>query len=380
MDREKDEGRRYFRSINGIIFINNSLRKFRKMGVFKKGDNWYIDYYVNGRRKRKKIGPSKKLTLQILKDVQVKMLKKEYLGIYEERKITLEEYVNQYLDYSKANKAWSTYQRRDRISVKPLISFFKGKYLFEITPQLIERYKAKRLEDVSPATVNRELACLKHMYTKAIEWGYVKTNPAKEVKNLKEPPGRLRYLMPEEINVLVKECAFHLRPIVVMALNSGMRLGEILNLKWKDVDLINKKVTIVNSKNNETRVIPINMTLYSELTLHQKNRNGEFVFADKKGSPYGSVKKSFATALDKAKIKDFRFHDLRHTFGSYLVMQGVDLKTIQQIMGHKDINMTMRYAHLSSEHVQKAVETLDNAWSLYGHQDEIKDEENPVSH
>lgn len=338
------------------------------MGIFKKGKNWYIDYYFKGRRKRKKIGPSRKLALQVLKDVQIKIVKGEYLGIYEEKKISFSKYAQQYLEYSRANKAFSTYNRHDRISIARLESHFKDKYVYEITPQMIEKYKAKRLETVSPASVNRELATLKNMFTMAIKWVYVKTNPVKEVRLLKEPPGRLRYLKPEEAKALLAVCAGHIRPIVVTALNTGMRKGELLKLKWADVDLNNRKITVINAKNNESRVIPINKTLYQELFSLSERSTGDYVFSDKNDRPYGDVKKSFLTALKSAKIEDFRFHDLRHTFGSYLVMQGVDVKTVQQVMGHKDIRMTMRYAHLSPRYVQKAVEKLDNIWTLFGHQ------------
>lgn len=208
------------------------------MGIYLKGKSWYIDYYVKGRRKRKKVSPSKKLAEQVLKDVHVKIAKGEYLGIYEEKKILFDDYAQQYLDYCKANKALSTSQR-DQISVNHLLSVFKGKYLFEVTPEMIEKYKVLRLKKVEPAPVNRELACLKHMYSKAIEWGYVKTNPAKRVKRLKEPPGRLRYLKPDEVKNLLKVCPRHIRPVVITALNTGMRRGEILNLKWRGVDLEN---------------------------------------------------------------------------------------------------------------------------------------------
>lgn len=349
------------------------------MGIFLKGKNWYIDYYVKGQRKRKKIGPSKKLALQVLQDVQLKLAKGEYLGIYQEKKIPFDEYVKKYLDFSKANKANSSH-RRDEVSTDHLKSFFKGKYVFEVTPRLIEKYKIKRLEKVGPAAVNRELACLKHMYSKAIEWGYVKENPAKGIKLLKEPPGRLRYLSPEEVDSLIDACLEHLRPIVLTAVNTGMRRSEILSLRWADVDLTNRKITIVNTKNNESRVIPINQTLYEEFLKLIKQVKGEYVFSDKDGRPFGDIKKSFASALKEAGIKDFRFHDLRHTFGSHLVMQGVDLRTVQQILGHKDIKMTMRYAHLSPEYVQKAVEKLDSLWTLYGHQDKDERSGGHVSH
>jgi len=338
------------------------------MGIFQKRNNWYIDYYLKGRRKRKKIGPSKKLALQVLNDVHLKIAKGEYLGIYEDKKIPFNEYTEQYLDYSKANKAKSTYQRQDRICVARLTSFFKDKYIFEITAQMIEKYKAKRLENVSPASVNRELACLKHMYTKAIEWGYVRENPAKGVRLLKESPGRLRYLNPEEVERLINACADHLRPIVITALNTGMRKSEILNLRWKEIDLKNRKITVINAKNNESRVIPINQTLYQKLSSLSTKSNGEYAFPDRNGRPFKEVKKAFSSALQKAKIQDFRFHDLRHTFGSHLVMQGVDIRTVQQVLGHKEIRMTMRYSHLSPEYVQKAIERLDMLWTPSGHQ------------
>ena len=194
-----------------------------------------------------------------------------------------------------------------------------------------------------------------------MECGYARINPAKGVKLLKEPPGRLRYLKPEEIKTLLQACSEHVRPIVVTALNTGMRRSEVLTLKWSHVDLENRKVTVVNTKNNESRVIPINRTLYQELlSLAQKSKKGAHVFSGRDGNPFKDVKKSFSSALKKAGIEDFRFHDLRHTFGSHLAMKGVNPRTIQQVMGHKEIKMTMRYSHLSPEYVQEAVEKLDN--------------------
>lgn len=337
------------------------------MAIFKKGKNWYIDYYFKGKRKRKKIGPSRKLAEQVLKDVQIKIVKGEYLGVYEEKKILFEDFAKQYLEYAKANKSFSTF-RRDRVSVKHLISAFKGKYLFEIRPEIIENYKLTRLKKVKPAPINRELACLKHMYSKAIEWGYVNKNPVKGTKRLKEPPGRLRFLKTEEVKKLLKACPEYLCSIVICALNTGMRKGEILNLKWSNVDLKNRKITVINTKNNESRVIPINQTLYQQLLALYRSKNGEYVFSNKNGLPFLDIKKGFSAALKRARIKDFRFHDLRHTFGSHLVMQGVDLRTVQQLMGHKDIKMTMRYSHLSPGHVQEAVKKLDSLWTLFGHQ------------
>jgi len=146
------------------------------------------------------------------------------------------------------------------------------------------------------------------------------------------------------------------------------------------VDLKNRKIIVINAKNNESRVIPINQTLYRELLTLSQKPNGEYVFSDRNGRAYRDIKKGFSVALNRTGIKDFRFHDLRHTFGSHLVMQGVDLRTVQQVMGHKDIKMTMRYSHLSPEHVQEAMERLDKLWTLYGHQNKSERSDDSVNH
>ena len=356
------------------------------MSVYKKANNWYIDYYVKGLRKRRKVGPSKKLALQVLEDVHVKIAKGEYLGVYEEKKILFEEYAKEYLSYSKANKALKSY-KRDVTSLNGLRAAFSGHYLFEIGPFMVEKYKAQRLQDVEPASVNREIACLRHMCNKAMEWGYGKKSPVAGVKLLKEPPGRIRYLETEEIDGLLQAidslkrgCSQYLRPIVVPALNTGFRKNEILQLKWGDIDLKEKKITVKRTKNNEVRTVPINDTLYQEMVKLTRHPESEYVFCDKNGIPYGDVKKSFGNALLVAKIKDFRFHDLRHTFASHLVMRGCDLRTVQQLMGHKDIKMTMRYSHLSKAHLQEAVSKLDSLWTPYGHQKKMNERVLLVTH
>jgi len=272
-----------------------------------------------------------------------------------------------YLDYSKTNKrSWT----RDRTSIGSLKAFFNGKYLYEITPLLIERYKKKRIDEVSPATLNRELACLKHMFTKAIEWEKVDYNPVKRVKLLREDNARLRYLTCDEVQRLYENCADHLKPIVLAALYTGMRQGEILKLKWEDVDLEQKIIFVKNTKNNEVREIPLNNLLTS--TLKNIKFRSPYVFCDKDGRPYGSVRKSFENALKKAAIQDFCFHDLRHTFASHLVMSGVDLMTVKELLGHKTIKMTLRYAHLSPSHKRRAIESLEYFdGHLDGHQRDL---------
>ncbi|GAN33481.1 MAG: site-specific integrase [Candidatus Brocadia sp. AMX2] len=185
----------------------------------------------------------------------------------------------------------------------------------------------------------------------------------RKVKQLEENNKRLRYLTIEELQRLLGCCSPHLKPIVLVSVNTGMRKGEILNLKWDQVDLRHNFILLDKTKNGERREIPINSTLKELFASMPRSLESECVFVDKNGKPYGNIKRGFHTALKKAGIRDFHFHDLRHTFASHLVMTGVDLPSVKELLGHKSLTMTLRYAHLSSGHKRKAVEMLDRVLS-----------------
>jgi integrase len=180
---------------------------------------------------------------------------------------------------------------------------------------------------------------------------------------LQENNRRLRYLTQEECRALINGCDAHARPIVVMALNTGMRKGEILNLKWENIDLKNNFILLNQdqTKNGERKEIPINNTLKEALKGITRRLDIPYVFYNPKtDKPYDNIVKSFYTAMKRAGIKDFRFHDLRHTFASQLVMAGVDLTTVRELLGHKTLTMTLRYSHLAPSHKVNAVNILDN--------------------
>ena len=175
-----------------------------------------------------------------------------------------------------------------------------------------------------PATVNRVLATLSHMVTKAVEWEMVEEEILKKIRRVKMLPEhnrRLRYLSKEECQALINACEPHLKPIVITALNTGMRKGEILNLKWENVDIKHGFILLEITKNGDRREIPINNTLRATLQTITRRIDVPYVFHDKTtGKPYKYIKRSFNTACRRAGIRDFRFHDLRHTFASHLVM------------------------------------------------------------
>lgn len=329
------------------------------MRIYRRGKTWCVDYSYKGKCFRRAAGRSWKTAELTLKDIEIRIAKGENLGIHEQRRVLLKDYAIEYLEYSRANKDEQS-ARRDGVSLKHLVASFGDQYLFTTTPNQIERYKEYRLENggVKPATINREIACLSNMFTKAVEWGYASQSPAKGVRLFKEPPGRLRYLQPEEMTALLNQCSPHLRSIVLTALHTGMRLSEILNLRWSSVNLKMQSITVENSKNNERRIIPTNPTLYQELKKLSLHKRSDFVYSTQTGLPYTNIRKGFVAACKRAGIRDFRFHDLRHTFASRLVMSGASLRAVQQLLGHREISMTMRYWHLSRQHLQEAVGML----------------------
>jgi len=335
------------------------------MGIYKKGKNWYIDYYVNGKRKRELVGPSKSLAEHALRKRKIEIAEGKFLDVKKQEKIRFSDFARTYLEtHAKPNKrSW----KRDADIIETLNRFFNQKTLQEITPFDVENYKRERLFQVKPATVNRDLACLKTIFSKAVEWGKVKENPVKRVKLLRVNNIRVRYLETEEMANLLKNCSEPLYTIVTVALNTGMRKSEILNLKWSELDCNHRLIYLMETKSGNSREVPMNNIVFSALLKVRKNPKGPYIFCDKYGQPFQDVKTSFHTALKKTEIENFTFHDLRHTFASQLVMMGADLKTVQELLGHKTFQMTLRYAHLSPSHKKAAVDRfasrMDTIWT-----------------
>lgn len=339
------------------------------MGVYKKQGNWWIDFYHQGKRVRRKVGPSKKMAETAMADVMVKKAKHEFLGVCEPKRILFKDFAREYLEYSKANKAKLSYEPDVTIIEKHLVGFFGEVHISRVTAKRMEDYKRRRLESVDPATVNRELNTIKNFFRKAVEWGYLTQNPTTEVKKIKTPKQTFRFLSMQEIDLLLKVCAEMANPlfygIVVTALNTGMRRGEIVNLRWEHVDIKRGIINVTggadgHTKNYETRTVPMNRSLRDLLEKYPRRIDTPYVFSAPGGNPYTKTSHNFAKAVKRSGMEHVRFHDLRHTFASHLVMKGVDLRTVQELLGHKDLRMTMKYAHLAPEHMRKAVEVLDS--------------------
>ncbi|MBL7084252.1 MAG: site-specific integrase [Candidatus Aminicenantes bacterium] len=323
------------------------------MGVYRVGNKYYIDFYADGRRIRKHVG-SKRDAENALNAVKADVLRGEY-KFKKDRKIRFDNFAKEYLEYAKINKkSWS----RDESSLKRLLPFLGDLLLSKIAPRHIEEYKRMRLEKVRTGTINRELACLKHMFTIAEKLGkFDGENPVKKVKFLQERQYVMKILDREEIKRLINVAADHLKPIIIIALNTGMRKGEILNLHWRDIDFIDHYIFIKETKSNIMRKIPINSVVAT--TLKSIKKDNDFVFpGPRKGEKYSDIFYPFKQACRKADIKDMRFHDLRHTAATLMVIGGIDLVTVKEILGHSSIEQTMRYAHPTPENKRKAVNVL----------------------
>ncbi len=333
--------------------------------------------------KRKEVERAKRLGVPYCPDVE--RAKK----LAERRKhIPFTEIAQDFLGYAKANKR----DQQDGQRMGRLLTMFSGKLAAEITPQDVEAYKSnpptrrdlpkkKKAgnnstppKPLSPATINRDLALLKATFNRALKAGKVDSNPVKAVKLFKENNARTRCLTDEEETRLYNALPDYLKPFLVVALNTGMRWGELARLMWENVDFYTGTLHVRQSKSGEGRRIPMNRVVRETLQAVRRDqvqkardqKDGEreilspLVFCAPQGGFLRNFSRDWYPALQKANVSDFRWHDTRHTAASRLVMAGVDLYTVKEILGHKTLAMTARYSHLSPGHQRQALERLAN--------------------
>ncbi len=277
------------------------------------------------------------------------------------------ELAERYLSYT--NGRLKSHERLKSF-VRTLMKYFKNIRLDNFSIMAIENMQSDIIKKgLSIAYANRLVAVLKRMLAKALDWELAPEETLKKVRKVKLLKGentRLRYLSEEEAERLIDNCTGYLKPVVITALNTGMRRSEIINLTWDRVDLKNRVILLDKTKNGERREIPINNNLHTVLSKLVRRIDADYVFYNPETlKPYYDFKKAWHNALKKSRILDFHFHDLRHTFASWLVMKGVDLMTVKELLGHKDIKMTLRYSHLSKAHIKNAISVLDEKSYLF---------------
>jgi integrase len=317
--------------------------------IRKKGVVYVVDYYdPDGKRQRRTFKKAKKAQAF---DAKVQSLKEEgrYADVFETKKestTTFDELADHYIANFQNQKSFNSWKRQILRVLREKFGLCK---VSEITYLDLETFRNQRKATEtsagrtrSEARVNRELAVLKHMLNKAVEWGMLEVNPFKRGAKLmyKEDHGRLRFLTYEEADTLLDHCLPHLRPIVETALMTGMRKGEILSLKWEQIRNGTIYVDAKMAKSGKGRQIPVNDRLAEVLRAHRQEAQlrSPYVFSDALGQRFGN--------------------DLRHTFASWMVMAGADLKAVQELLGHASMAMTMRYAHLAPGHLTKSINLI----------------------
>jgi len=306
-----------------------------------------------------------------IQEVEPDIRRGRHLPTLEARKHTLGDLVERYVADVIPTKRSG--HKKDRA----LLEWWQGElgvyFLADVTPALIAEARDRLSRGVtyrgrrrSPATVNRYLAALSHAFTIALrEWGWAEENPVRKIRRLEESRGRIRLLSDEERTRLLKAChsssELRLYPLVVVALSTGARQGELLGLSWKDIDFDRGVAILHKTKNRERRVLPLAGEAFRVLSDLSRVRriDTDLVFAGAKSGRPRFPQKAWEKALQEAQIQDFRFHDLRHSAASYLAMSGATLAEIAEVLGHKTLAMVKRYSHLTEQHTSKVVARMN---------------------
>lgn len=351
------------------------------MPVYKKKNKWYYSFMLNGERKHGLCpGVTEKKDAELFESGVKFHLAQQQSGMIprEERNVPLYKLKDLYERYSKTNK--KSY-KSDVYALKIVVGYFGANTVVQtITPTKIEEFKEylRTERNSKNSTINHYLVLLGKMFNIGIDNELIRNNPLQKVSKLREDNNKIRYLTKEEEQRLFTEIEreyevldrgtrqkkkvkpyLYLKPIITTALQTGMRRGEILNLKWSNIDFAQGFIELLETKSGKSRKIPISVTL--QKVFDNIEKTSEYVFVNPKtNQPYIDLKKSFHTVLEKAEIENFRFHDLRHTVATRLVEKGIDLTVVQEILGHSQVTTTQRYTHPVPQRKLDAINVLNN--------------------
>jgi integrase len=329
------------------------------MAVYKRGKHWLVKFQIKGVQYWRTIPEAR--TKAQTERAETAMRQEVYDGKYGKSVAPLfSDFVEQcYRPWAKANKR--SYKTAEAIHLTPLLEFFGGYRLNEISPFLIERYKQQRKETVtkrnktrSPSSVNRELEVLSHALSMAVDNDKIPQNPCRKVRKLRTDGGRERYLTEDEetrLMVALEDSPVHLKRFVILALETGLRKGELLWMRRTDVDLNTKEIRMIQSKTDKPKTVPLSsaaLDVLLDIFRERPQLTWFFLVRD--------VKKSFASACKRAGIEDFRIHDLRHTAATRWRQAGADEFTVMRLLGHTRVNTSAIYAHSTPMEMRAIVE------------------------
>jgi integrase len=329
--------------------------------VYKRGDVWTIGFTVGGKRVREAIGTNRQMAEAALKQRVVAAIEGRIFSVRNAGRVPFTEFAETYMTRC-ISLLKSAKTERERVNY--WVREFGNRPIGQITRAELQDWQARKRQTCKPATVNRIMCRLRHMFNRAVDWDLLDQSPMKGIRFLKENNARLRYLSRNECDVLVKSCIKpYLRAIVTVALHTGMRSGEIRSLQWSDLDFETGFLTIRDSKTNEKRHVPMDSTVVELFRAYPRTPGSEFIFTNAAGGRFSWLHHGFRRALVRAGISDFHFHDLRHTFASAWVMAGGDLFALSKILGHHSVTMTQRYAHLSPAYKRAMVDRMEQIWT-----------------
>ena len=349
------------------------------MGLTKRKDSWYVEFRVlddgetlkpasggGGQLKRWKVGSLNKTVAKQQEAVfKTKLLTGHMSSPSKEKaqSVTFRQWAQQYLELEQIKKLKSYRMRRDH--VRNLVSFFRNKPLGAITAEDVRKYRQQRVgpqgRPLAVQTINHDHTALIHMFNlaRSPQFGLITDNPAAHVPKPNPQNERDRIASGDEWKRLLGAAAPHLQRILIVLCTLGPRRGELLRLEWPDVDMQRREITLRNTKNGETRTVPMTPEVYRVFTeLWQERRldtQRVFLYKDK---PIRDVKTAFDKACRRAGITNLRLHDLRHTASTNLRRAGVDATTAMKIIGHKSERMHRRYNTVDPEDLRRAVGQL----------------------
>ncbi len=329
------------------------------MSVYKRGGKYWYEFVHKGVRVRRPTGLTNKsaaMRMEALKRAEL-LSGRALLAAPHFDQFVLEDFLPWSLVQHQAHL---NTHKRYRVSSKPLVQFYGGIKLDEITTASIEQFKLKRLNQCSPAGVNRDLAALRFMLNFAVRKAYISTNPFAGVKLLQENSGNMHIVSPEEERLYLESASPLLRDIAILVVDAGMRPNEVFAIRAENVHTKERYVFIPGGK---TRFARRNVLLTERALEVIKRRlaltRGVYLFPHRIDPDRPMTICRGHQGLIKRLGLNFRLYDFRHTFGSRMAMAGVDLPTLKELMGHSSITLTMRYVHPTPEHKREAFRKLE---------------------
>lgn len=331
------------------------------MGLYRRGKVWWMRFSYQGRYYRESTETDdRKLAKRIFDKVKGQIAEGKWFVRFPGEDKTFKEMTEKFIRDHIPIRSKKPYGS----NLKTLTNFFGDCSLSMITPKTVSNYKIKRrTEGILAATINHELAVLKRMFNLAVkEWEWFHNNPIACVSLEPGVNERDRWITYEEEEKLLSNAPDWLREVIIFDVNTGLREAELVNLSWKNgIDLSRKTITVVESKNGGKRTILMNKKVFE--MLRRKSRiipiHGRVFYWQNSPLTCDVIQYQFKRVRIKAGLDDLHFHDLRHTFATRLIQAGIDLYTVQRLLGQKTPGMTQRYAHHSAESLRSSVEALD---------------------